>query len=94
MRKYPATSRRAQYFIPSLFVAFVLLGLAASFFSPYVLYAYVSILGLYLLAVLASSIKSLDPVVNLLVFPAIIATHFVYGAGFVRGLISRGLKEH
>ena len=94
VRKYPATSRRAQYFIPSLFVAFVVLGLIASFFSQYVLYAYVSILGLYLLTVLASSIKSLDPLVNLMVFPAIIATNFVYGIGFIRGLVSRGLKEH
>lgn len=93
VRKFPATSRRAQYFIPSVFVAFVILGLAASFFSPYVLWTYISLLGLYLLVVLASSIKSLDPVINLMVFPAIIGTHFVYGFGFVRGLLARRMKE-
>jgi len=94
VRKYAATSRRAQYFVPSVFLVFVLLGLVASFFRTYVLYTYASVLGLYLLSVLFSSIKSLDPLVNLMVFPAIIATHFVYGFGFARGLMSRKMKEH
>ncbi|MHB8895558.1 MAG: glycosyltransferase [Candidatus Geothermincolia bacterium] len=93
VRKFPETSRRLQYFIPSLFLAFLVLGFIALFFSSYWLYSYLAVLGLYVLLVALSSIKSLDPVMNLLVFPGIVATHLVYGYGFVKGLASRKMKE-
>ncbi len=93
VRKFPETSRRVQYFVPSVFLVFVVLGFAGAFLSVYWLYSYVSILGLYIALVAVSSIKSLDPVLNLLVFPGIVATHLVYGFGFLKGLLSRRMKE-
>lgn len=93
VRNFPETSRRVQYFMPTLFLAFVVAGLAASFFSNTVMIAYVSVLGIYLLLVLISCIKSLDPLLDLLVFPGIIATHFTYGFGFLKGLLSRKMSE-
>jgi hypothetical protein len=57
------------------------------------LISYLSVLGIYVLLTMVSSIKSLDPLVNLLVFPGIIATHVTYGFGFIKGLLSRKMKE-
>ena len=92
-RKFPETSLRLQYFVPSVFVLFLLAGTLASFFNPIVMQAFLSVLGLYLILVLASSIKSPDILVDLLVFLGIIATHITYGVGFILGLLARKMKE-
>ena len=93
VRKFPETSRRFQYFVPSLFVLALVAGLVASVFSQVTLYVYLSVLGLYLLLAAFSSVKSLDILTNLLVFPGIITTHITYGVGFLRGLLARRMKE-
>lgn len=91
-RKFPQTSRRLQYFVPSIFLLWLAGGLVGSFFSTLVLRLYLSVLGLYAFLLLASSIKSLDPLLNLLVIPGIFLTHLTYGVGFLRGLFSRRMK--
>jgi len=88
MRKFPETSRRFQYFMPSILVAALLIGLGASFIDPVILYVYLAFLGTYVLLSMLSSVKSLDPLVNLLVFPGIILTHITYGIGLMLGLFS------
>jgi glycosyltransferase involved in cell wall biosynthesis len=93
VKKFPETSMRIQYFLPSLFVLAFVAGLIASFFSRTIMYAYVSALLLYLALALVSSIKSLGIRTNLLTFPGIVTTHFTYGVGFVKGLLSRGMKD-
>ena len=92
-RKFPETSRRLQYFVPSLFVFWLVAGLAAGLFIRPVLYVYLAVLGFYLVLCIISSIKSLEPLVNLLVLPGIIATNITYGVGFMRGLLARRMKE-
>lgn len=92
-KKFPETSRRFQYFVPSLFVLALVAGLVASVFNQVTLYVYLLVLGLYLLLAAFSSVKSLDILTNLLVFPGIIVTHITYGVGFLRGLLSRRMKE-
>ncbi len=93
VRKFPETSRRIQYFIPSFFVLFLAAGLVAGLFNQVALFSYLSVLGLYLALVLASSMKGLDPLTVALVPLGIISTHLVYGVGFMRGLLSRRMKE-
>ncbi|MCJ7653187.1 MAG: glycosyltransferase, partial [Actinobacteria bacterium] len=93
VRKFPETSRRFQYFVPSIFVLALLAGFVLSFINPIAFYTYLSFLGIYLLFTLLSSIKSLDVSDNLLVFPGIIATNITYGLGFMRGLFSGRLKS-
>ena len=93
VRKFPETSRRLQYFVPSLFVLALVAGLVAAFFNQVALFAYLSVLSLYVLLTALSSIKSLDVLTNLLVFPGIIITHITYGIGFLRGLLARRMKE-
>lgn len=92
-RKFPETSRRLQFFVPSMFVLWLVAGLAAGLFIRPVLFVYLAVLGLYLLLCLFSCIKSLEPLLNLLVLPGIIATNIAYGIGFARGLLARRMKE-
>jgi cellulose synthase/poly-beta-1,6-N-acetylglucosamine synthase-like glycosyltransferase len=93
VRKFPETSRRLQYFVPSLFVIALSVGLGLSFINPIILYAYMAFVGVYLISVLLSSIKSLNILDDVLVFPGVIATNITYGLGFMRGLFSRRLKS-
>lgn len=92
-KKFPETSRRPTYFIPSLFVILAVAGFIASFFSSSVLYSYLLLAAFYIIVVMISSTKSLNLWINMLIFPGIIATHFVYGIGVIRGLASRRMKE-
>lgn len=93
VRKFPQISHRLQYFMPSLFLLTLIAGFGLSFASPVVLYAYLAFIGFYLLLVFLSSIKSLDLLLDLQIFPGIIATQLVYGVAFLRGLFSRSLKQ-
>jgi glycosyltransferase involved in cell wall biosynthesis len=93
VRKFPETSRRFQYFVPSLFVLFLVGGLIASLLNTVVMLAYLSLLGLYLLLTVVSSIKGLDPLTVLLVVPGIPLSHVTYGVGFIIGLLSRRMRE-
>ncbi len=74
------------YFLPSLWVLFLIFGGFASYFSPLIKMAYFSIVFIYLLAMLFSTIITTikrSP----LVFPGIILTHISYGLGFIYGLM-------
>jgi cellulose synthase/poly-beta-1,6-N-acetylglucosamine synthase-like glycosyltransferase len=93
VRAFPETSRRLQFFVPSLFVVGLVVGFVASLFSRPIRCAYLSVVGLYGLLSMLSSIKTLSPAVNLMVFPGIIATNVTYGIGFLRGLFSRRMTE-
>jgi glycosyltransferase involved in cell wall biosynthesis len=93
VRKFPENSRHIQYFVPSVFVLFLVAGLGPAIAFRPVLYAYLSVVGFYLLLCLASSIKSLEPLLNVMVFPGIISTNIAYGIGFLRGLLARKMSE-
>lgn len=94
VRKFPETSRRVSYFVPSLLLLLLVAGLGLSFANAYLFYAYLALVGAYFLAAVASSIKTLDVPTNLLILPGIIATNLVYGAGFLRGFASRHLGRY
>ncbi|HEY5532429.1 MAG TPA: glycosyltransferase [Candidatus Anoxymicrobiaceae bacterium] len=89
VRKFPETSRRLQFFVPSLFLFWLIAGLVGSIFSPTFLLIYLSVVGLYLLLALLSCVKTLKPLLNLLVFLGIVVTTVTYGWGFARGLATR-----
>lgn len=86
-RRFPETSMRLQYFVPSALLAFLVIGGAASFASRCVFYCYLSIAGLYLLSAVLASVKTLDPLTNALIFPGVVLTNLTYGYGFLRGLL-------
>lgn len=88
-RKFPETSRMLKYFVPSILVLWLVIGLIPAVFIKPVLYTYLAVLGLYLLLCALSSVKSLEPLVNIFIFPGIILTNLTYGIGFLLGLFSK-----
>ena len=90
-RRFPATSRRPSYFLPSLFV----LGLAAGpvvWFLPYLRTIWWTVTAIYLALVFATGVKAgakTGPLVSL----GVIATNVVYGLWFLRGFARPRLHE-
>jgi glycosyltransferase involved in cell wall biosynthesis len=90
-KKYSETSCRLKYFIPSLFLLFVVLGAAASFYRPIFRNIYLVGWALYILALTKSLVdirryekKSL---IALNAVYYIFLTHLVYGYNFLKGLV-------
>jgi len=86
---FPETSCKPAYFIPSLFVLGLVAGGLLSQFSVVVRSIYLFTLLLYFILVGLAS-KGSNP---LLVFIGIVLTHLTYGLFFIKGLLSKSLKE-
>lgn len=88
VKRYPQTSLRFSYFIPSIFLLFLFLG-----WLVYPLRTIYSLcLSLYLLLVFLFSLNKSACFISL-VFLGIILTHLTYGFYFLKGLLSKKLKE-
>jgi GT2 family glycosyltransferase len=97
---YPETSRKFStlYFVPSIFVIFLFLGLASSFFSGIFLKIYLFGLATYLLALIISTLSLIPKTksfwVSLATIPYLISFHIWYGIRFVQGLVfTKDLKS-
>ena len=92
-RKFPHTSRRFNYFLPSLWTVFILLGwIPGLFFLPWLIF-YGALFIFYLAAALLTGVASRNLKMAFLVAGGIITTHIVYGINFIRGLIAKRLPE-
>jgi cellulose synthase/poly-beta-1,6-N-acetylglucosamine synthase-like glycosyltransferase len=89
VRRYPETSRRLRYFIPSALLVSLASGLVLSLVSRIARCVYLPVVGIYGAAAALASVKTLDIRTNLLIFPGIVATNLTYGYGFLRGLMKR-----
>lgn len=88
-RKYPENSRKLKYFVPSLFVSFLLIGTVGSVFSSTIAVLFAAGLALYGVALLKAlwDIQGYEPMhVALLSLPYILLTHFWYGTRFIQGV--------
>lgn len=90
-KRFPETSRKLAYFLPSLLVVGVLSGAVFSLI-PAFRWIYFPVIISYLTVVFISSIS--NPFrLTLLVFCGIIFSHIVYGIYFLKGLFSGKLSE-
>jgi GT2 family glycosyltransferase len=92
VKKYPATSLRLPFFIPTLFLCALICGGPLSLISAPLRSIYFSGVFLYLALVLFFSIHK-DLRLIPLVFFGTILTHLTYGLYFLKGLFSKKLKE-
>jgi len=92
VKRYPQTSLRISYFIPSVFLLFLATGGIFALFFSSLRTTYFFILSLYLLLVVIFSINKGLRFTLLILFGTIL-THLTYGFYFVRGLLSQRLKE-
>jgi len=101
-KKYPKTSLRFEYFIPSVFVLFLLTGAIASSSSSLASGIYSLILTMYLVFIVASSLSLVfaakESRINrikllFLTAPGIFLTHITYGIYFMKGLLAKKMSE-
>jgi GT2 family glycosyltransferase len=89
LKRYPKTSFKLGYFIPSLIILMIIssiiLGVLLNFNFFYILVA-------YLIFVLVFSLNK-NPAIFIYVFLGIILTHLTYGLNFIKGILSSKLKE-
>ncbi|MFH1037061.1 MAG: glycosyltransferase family 2 protein [PVC group bacterium] len=92
-RKFPRTSRRFTYFLPSLWTAFLFLGWLPLLFIPGGIFLYAAAVLLYFLAALVTGVSSRNLKMTFMVAAGIVTTHVVYGLNFMRGLLIKQLPE-
>ena len=92
-KRFPETSRKAAFFIPTLWTMFVLLGWIPALFSADLLIPYAAVIGAYLTAAILSGLFSVGLRWFWAVASGIILTHMTYGVFFVVGLSSRRMEE-
>ena len=94
---YPKNSLKLGYFIPPLFLLFIVIGFVFLVINMYFRYFYFFILILYIfLLVINSLIKFIGNKnfkLSVLLIPGIFLTHICYGTGFIKGLLSREIKR-
>lgn len=98
VKAFPATSRKPGYFIPSLFLFFLISGALFSALSETLLLAYGGAVSIYLFMLMAASVMAMfanrNITVGIMTFIGIFLTHITYGFHFMKGLLSkkRGIK--
>ncbi|MGI5868585.1 MAG: glycosyltransferase family 2 protein [Kiritimatiellia bacterium] len=92
-RRFPATSRRLVYMLPSLFVLGGAVGLPLAFLHPVLRMLYLGVLAIYAILTFLSSVSLRRPHVWLVTWAGVVATHFTYGIGFLRGLFARDMAR-
>ncbi|MEK7849683.1 MAG: glycosyltransferase [Candidatus Omnitrophota bacterium] len=93
VKRFPETSLRWQYFIPTVFLVWLVLGLYFAFFDNSFAYVYAGSILAYGLFVLANVFNKRDIKMAALVTLGVFLTHICYGLYFIFGLIAPSLKE-
>lgn len=96
VKNYPETSCRLKYFIPTLWLIFVLTGAPLSSVSPWLEWAYLSGWLAYFIAMIFAwkEIMRFEPItIAIGATPYIFMSHLWYGCKFLEGLLSLELKR-
>lgn len=92
VKKYPETSRKPAYFVPSLFLSGLIFGGVLSIFFPVVRWIYLGVLGVYVLLDLIFSFNK-NPLRYFMTFIGTIMSHIAYGLFFIKGLLTKNIKR-
>ena len=96
IKSYPETSYRIKYFLPTLWLVFVLSGVTFASFSPWLEWAYLAGWVVYFIALIFSwkEIMRFEPItIAIGATPYIFLSHLWYGGKFLEGLLSSKLKK-
>lgn len=88
VKRFPVTSMRLSYFIPSIFVLGLIGGGVFAVISPAIRFFYFGSIAIYLILSALATIKLGIPV-----FLGIIITHLTYGVYFIKGLVAKKLYD-
>lgn len=93
VKHFPETSLKWQYFIPSLFLIWLMTGLFFSLLSHTVMVFYLVSILFYGIFIFLNAIQRKDTKMTLAVTLGIFLTHLTYGLYFLAGLLKRRLRE-
>ena len=96
VKNYPETSCRIKYFIPTLWLVFVLSGVTLSSVSPWLEWTYLAGWLAYFIVLVFSwkDIMRFEPItIAIGATPYIFLSHLWYGGKFLEGLLSSDLKR-
>jgi len=93
MKKYPETSLKFSYLVPSLFLLGIIIGGILSLFSSFIRTTYLSVLGFYLILLIIEGFRT----GKFKIVPKFIGlsfiTHMIYGVGVIRGIFKKNLMS-
>ncbi|MEM0171591.1 MAG: glycosyltransferase [Thermoproteota archaeon] len=92
-KKFPETSLRLTYFIPSLLVLFLIFGSIASYFVQSFRVIFLTLVSIYLILAFLAALESKDVKLIFPVWVGTILTHLIYGIYFIVGLTKSELKR-
>jgi len=92
VKKFPQTSRNFAYFVPFIFILFLIIFPFLTFMHSVFPWIYTAIIFIYLIIVSVFSIKLNHLSLFIYIFLGTILTHLTYGVGFLKGLITRELR--
>lgn len=93
VKRFPRTSRRLAFFLPSLWILIIALGWLPGLFNATLLIPYAAVMGLYTVTTIFEGILSVGLRWFWAVALGIILTHLTYGVFFIGGLLSRRMEE-
>jgi cellulose synthase/poly-beta-1,6-N-acetylglucosamine synthase-like glycosyltransferase len=94
VKRFPETSLRLNYFVPSFFLLSVLLGwIPGLFFPPWLIVYFLGIFSFLFFGLLNAFLISGRPALSLLTTVGIFLTHLYYGWNFIRGLTARQFRS-
>ncbi len=94
VKKYPENSIKATYFLPSVLIFSLVIGILLSILLPQFLYILLlGILGYSILSLTAAALQVKNIKLIFSIWLGIIVTHLVYGSYFLFGLAKRDLKR-
>ncbi|MDP3976275.1 MAG: glycosyltransferase [bacterium] len=97
VKRFPKTSCRFKYFLPSIFLLYLVGGALLSWYFPPLFIPYLTGLGIYGLALAKALFDIHRYEKNLLILicaiPYIFLTHLSYGLRFIQGLLTPRLKS-
>ncbi|MFC1560923.1 glycosyltransferase [Candidatus Latescibacterota bacterium] len=92
-RKFPETSLKLSYFVPSIFTLFALFGWMTFRADTVLFNLWGAVMLLYFILALIFSLRTWNPAGILGVFFGTFATHIVYGIWFLAGLFSSEIQD-
>lgn len=93
VKRFPKTSRKPLFFMPSMFILGLMGGIVLSLLNPLFKIPFVGTLAIYLVASFAEGLKTRSVKMAFLVSTGIILTHITYGIAFLKGLMTGTLEE-
>ena len=93
VKKFPRTSFRASYFIPSLFTLFCLFGWLTFWMEKELFTVWTVVMLAYASLIMLFSLRTANPLGIMGVFVGTFFTHIVYGIWFIGGLLSTELRD-